>query len=190
MEGNSFYEMTAEEVIMSRASALKLDGPAPTPEHLEQILAAADRAPDHGRIRPWRVVVAQGSGIATFGNLLADSLKRRRADASEGDLERERAKAARAPMILVVSAAVDRQSKVPEVEQVLAVAAAVQNMFLMAHSLGYGAMWKTGDPAYDAGFKRDLKIAGDDPIVAFLYLGTPIEMGAVRSPVVDFARSI
>lgn len=190
MEKISAYEMSVEDAIMSRSSATKLAGPAPSAEDLEKILQAADRAPDHGRIRPWRVVTVTGDGIARFGQLLADTLMHRRGDASEADLERERAKAARAPMILIVSAAVDRQSKVPEIEQVLAVGAAVQNMFLIAHALGYGAMWKTGDPAYDAGLKRDLGIAEDDAIVAFLYLGTPVEMGPVRQPLVDFVRSI
>lgn len=190
MESNSAYEMSIEDAIMSRSSATRLAGPTPSQEDLEKILLAADRAPDHGRIRPWRVITVSEDRIAAFGELLASTLKRRRSDATEGDLERERAKAARAPMILVVSAAINRESKVPDIEQVLAVGAAVQNMFLMAHALGYGAMWKTGDPAYDAGLKRDLGIGEEDAIVAFLYLGTPVEMGPVRSPVVDFVRSL
>ena len=49
---------------------------------------------------------------------------------------------------------------------------AAQNIMLAAHALGYGAMWKTGDPAYDPRVKRALGLEESDAIVAFLYLGT------------------
>jgi nitroreductase len=74
-------------------------------------------------------------------------------------------------LIVTVVAAV-QPGKIPEIEQVLAVGAGVQNMLLAAHALGYGAMWKTGAPAYDAELKAELGFAATDQIVAFLYLGT------------------
>jgi nitroreductase len=49
-------------------------------------------------------------------------------------------------------------------------------MMLAALALGFGAMWKTGGPAYDAEVKTALGLAADDAIVGFLYLGT--EAGA------------
>jgi nitroreductase len=36
--------------IDTRASAGRLGAPGPTPEHLERMLEAARRAPDHGRM--------------------------------------------------------------------------------------------------------------------------------------------
>lgn len=188
MSTQPVYEMTAAEAIMSRSSATKLELPAPTSQDLDVICRAADRAPDHGRLRPWRVLIVEGEKIGTYGDLLADSLLRRKPDANVGDLDRERAKAKRAPMILVVSAAVDKDSKIPAIEQILAVSAATQNMFLMAHSLGYGMMWKTGDAAYDPDFKEALGIGRNDAIVGFLYVGSPSDVGPVHAAQLDFVR--
>ena len=86
-------------------------------------------------------------------------------------LSRERAKALRAPLIIVVAART-QVCKIPQIEQVLAVAAAAQNIMLAAHALGFGAMWKTGDPAYDDSVKSALGLETTDSIVGFLYLGT------------------
>jgi len=45
---------------------------------------------------------------------------------------------------------------------------------LAAHALGYGAMWKTGEPAYDPSVKTALGLNADDEIMGFLYLGTNV----------------
>jgi len=85
----------------------------------------------------------------------------------------ERDKIWRSPTVLVVGCVVVRDHpKVPEIEQVLSAGAAVQNMFLAAHDLGYGVMWKTGPAAYEPGVKRAVGLAQEDHIVAILHLGT------------------
>jgi len=67
---------------------------------------------------------------------------------------------------------VQKGHRIPECEQIAAAAAATQNIMLAAHALGYGAMWKTGEPAYDASVKTALGLNADDEIMGFLYLGT------------------
>jgi nitroreductase len=62
----------------------------------------------------------------------------------------------------VAAAKIDRQHKIPEIEQILAVAASAQNMFLSAHALGYGVMWKTGDVAYDPIAKTTIGLSADE----------------------------
>ena len=80
----------------------------------------------------------------------------------------------RAPTIVVAAAHVQKGHKIMESEQVAAAAAATQNIMLAAHALGYGAMWKTGEPAYDPGVKTALGLDADDEIMGFLYLGTNV----------------
>jgi nitroreductase len=46
---------------------------------------------------------------------------------------------------------------------------------LAAHAQDYGAMWKTGAPAYDAEVKQALGLMANDEIIGFLYLGTRID---------------
>lgn len=156
--------------IESRTSALKLSAPGPTRGHIEQIIHAGARAPDHGRLRPWRFIVLEGDARARLGDAMANVLKRKFPEAQPAQLDAERGKPMRAPTIIVVAAKITR-SKIPEIEQVIAVGAAAQNMFLAANALGYGAMWKTGGVAYDAAIKTMLGLAPEDHIVALLYLG-------------------
>lgn len=163
--------LDALELLLTRESALKLDGPAPTDAELDTMFQSAVRAPDHGRLRPWRFIVIDTDKRAKFGDLMAEAMRRREPGASEDLLARERAKALRAPMILVTAARVQKGHRIPEVEQIAAAAAATQNIMLAAHALGFGAMWKTGEPAYDAGVKAALGLNGDDEILGFVYLG-------------------
>jgi len=165
--------MEALELMLGRSSAPKLTDPAPTASELETILASAVRAPDHGRLRPWHFVVVPTDQRERLGEVLAESLRRREPDASPELLQREREKALRAPVIIVAAARVRHGHKIPVAEQLASAAAAAQNIMLTAHAQGYGAMWKTGAPAYDSYVKRALGLE-DDEIVGFLYLGTRV----------------
>ncbi|HEX2828279.1 MAG TPA: nitroreductase [Burkholderiales bacterium] len=164
--------MDALELLHTRQSAGKLQDPPPDDMELAEIFRSAVTAPDHGRLRPWRFVVIRDEARERFGEVMAKTLKERRPDTSPEMLERERAKPMRAPLIVVV-AAHTQAGKIPEIEQVLAVGAAAQNIMLAAHALGFGAMWRTGDVAYDASVKTALGLEPADSIVGLIYLGTP-----------------
>ncbi|HEY6517295.1 MAG TPA: nitroreductase [Steroidobacteraceae bacterium] len=164
--------MQAIDALLERRSAKTLSDPAPDDGALELLLECAARAPDHGRLRPWRFIVIRGAARERLGELMADQLRRKVPDASAETLQRERQKALRAPLIIVVAAVCKAEAKVPAIEQVLAAGAAAQNIMLAAPALGFGAMWKTGDAAYDDTVKAALGLAAADAIVGFLYLGT------------------
>jgi nitroreductase len=170
--------MDAMELLLSRESALKLEPPGPDRAALDAIFQSAVRAPDHGRLRPWRFVVIPEEKRGAFGALMADCMRRREPDATAEMLQREHDKAMRAPIIVVAAARVQKGHKIPDVEQMAAAAAAAQNIMLAAHAQGYGSMWKTGVAAYDAGVKQALGLASDDEIVAFIYLGTRVGGGS------------
>jgi nitroreductase len=164
--------MDALELMLSRESALKLETPAPSADELDQMFASAVRAPDHGRLRPWRFVLIKEAQREAFGSLLADSLRRRKPSVSDAELQWERDKAFRSPVIVGVAAKVLRGHKIPEIEQIASASAAAQTIMLAAPALGYGAVWKTGAPAYDPEVKLALGLNADDDIVGFLYIGT------------------
>ncbi|HBK06062.1 MAG TPA: nitroreductase [Acetobacteraceae bacterium] len=164
--------MDALELMLTRESALKLEAPGPSAEDLDRMFASAVRAPDHGRLRPWHFVVIETDRREAFGALMADSLRRRDPEATEGALQKERAKAFRSPVIVVVAAKVQRGHKIREIEQVASAAAAAQTIMLAAPALGYGAVWKTGAPAYDPAVKAALGLNAEDDIIGFLYIGT------------------
>ena len=91
-------------------------------------------------------------------------------------LERERAKPLRAPLIIAVCCIVDAGARIPVIEQMLSAGAAAQNIMVAANALGYGSAWKTGEPAYDENVKRALGLEAKDAIVGFIYLGTRAQM--------------
>ena len=170
--------MDALDLLLTRESALKLDAPAPSEADLDKIFQSAVRAPDHGRLRPWRFVVIKDDKLKRLGDLMADAMRRRDPEVGEDMLARERAKPMRAPMIVVAAAHVQKGHRIPECEQIASAAAAAQNIMLAAHALGFGAMWKTGDPAYDPSVKIALGLEADDDIMGFLYLGTNVGTGS------------
>lgn len=164
--------MQAIDALLRRRSAKTLTDPAPDEGALELLLECGSRAPDHGRLRPWRFIVIRGAARERLGELMADLVRRKQPAASAETLQRERQKPLRAPLIIAVAAACDAAAKVPPIEQILAAGAAAQNMMLAATALGFGAMWKTGEAAYDDTVKAALGLAASDAIVGFLYLGT------------------
>ena len=71
--------------ILSRASALTLKDPGPTHAEIRTMIAAATRAPDHGKLQPWRFTVLEGAARDRFGDLMAASMKAREPHASDAD---------------------------------------------------------------------------------------------------------
>ena len=164
--------MDALEALTTRVSGKDLVEPAPDELELHAILSAALRAPDHGHLRPWRISVVRGAAREKLGALMVDALRRRHPDATPAQLDKERNRPLRAPLVLVVGAKVDTGSHSPAIEQVLSAGCAAENIMVAAHALGYGCAWKTGEAAYDPEVKAAFGFMPADAIVAFLYLGT------------------
>jgi nitroreductase len=183
--------MEAIEALTSRRSPAQFTEPAPDEAALEAILRAAMRAPDHGKLKPWRFLVLRGDARKRFGDVMAEAMRRREPEAPASMVEREREKPLRAPLIVVLAAAIKEGHKIPVIEQLLAAGAAAQNVMLAAHALGFAAAWKTGAPAYDNYVKEALGLASSDAIVGFLYLGTPAAAPIALPPseLADFVRA-
>ncbi|AKF07927.1 Nitroreductase family protein [Sandaracinus amylolyticus] len=166
--------MDAMELLLSRRSLGKLGEPAPEGAALDRILRVALRAPDHGALRPWRVLLIRGEARARFGEVMADSLKRRKPSVSDEDLARERDKALRAPLLVIVAASYKTGGKnIPEVEQLLSAGCVAYGLEIAAQAEGFGAIWKTGDAVYDRAVHERLGLGESEHIVGVLYVGTP-----------------
>lgn len=178
--------MDALEAIRSRRSTPRLVEPAPDEADLRVILEAAACAPDHGRLRPFRFTILRGDGAAAFGTVLEDAYRARCRDEGievvPGRAAKERDKLQRAPLVVVVSAVRSaKETTIPWTEQLAACAAACQNALVAATALGYGSMWRTGEPCYDDRVKAALALSPRDAVVGFLYLGTVPESARQRA---------
>lgn len=161
------------EAITTRHSIPKVR-PDPVPRELiEKMLSAAVQAPNHHRVLPWRFIVIQGDARVRLGEAFGQALRQRKPEALEAELEKERSRTLRAPVLIAVAVEKPVEAKVLEIENVCAAAAAVENMLLAANALGLGAMWRTGPAATSAEVKSFLGIEADQHIIAFVYVGYP-----------------
>lgn len=158
--------------LLARRSVGPLQEPAPNGADLDLILDAGLRAPDHGKLRPWRFVVIRGEARLAFGERLAEAAVQR--DPANGAAlgERYRAWVRRIPMLIAVGAVV-KSGSIPEIEQVLSAGAAAMNMLNAIHLLGYGGMWVTGANVYDPAVNALLGFEAPARLVGFLTVGTP-----------------
>lgn len=166
------YQMDALKALHERVSAPRLAAPAPSGEILANIQKAAFRAADHGRMRPWRFLVLEGEGLVALGELFARAEEVKQGEISAKERERAIGRPLRAPMVIVAITSPKANAKVPEIEQVISTGAAVQNMITAAYAQDVGAIWRTGDYAYDTSVMAGLGLAEGERIVGFLYLGT------------------
>lgn len=172
--------MDALDLLLNRVSVTRLADPAPTAAQLDVLFRAALRAPDHGQLRPWRFLTIQDDARERLGELFVEALGLRQADAPEEALSKARKMPLRAPLLVVVIAQVLPHPKIPESEQVLAVACAAHGVLLAAHAQGLGAVWRTGEFAYDRHVAHQLGLADNEQMLGFIYLGTP--EGNLRTP--------
>jgi nitroreductase len=146
----------------------------PVPRELiEKILSVAVQAPNHYKVRPWRFVVLTSAGREKLGEAMAQSTKAAKPEATEEELQKDREKPLRAPVVITVAVDKPVLTKVKEIENVCATAAAVQNMLLAAHALGLAAIWRTGPSATDPLVKQFFGWEADQHLIGFIYVGYP-----------------
>jgi nitroreductase len=166
--------MSALEMLLTRRSipAQCLTEPGPDAAQLTMALEAAMRAPDHGRMQPWRFKLIRGPAKLKFCDALVASALAHDPATPQRQLDKIRSRTQHAPLVIVVSARFRDHPKVPEIEQTLSVGAAVMNLLNALHAQGFGAIMLTGPSAYDPAVARALGYDADERIIGFMYVGT------------------
>lgn len=148
-----------------------LGEPGPTPEELQVMAAAALRAPDHGKLIPFRFVVASGEGLERLAGLFVAYGKRKGKSGEE--LEAERRKALQAPVVIAIIARIDAaQPEVPVHEQWACIGGAISNALTALHLMGYGAKMLSGVRAEDPDIVAAYCRPGEQ-LVGWISTGTP-----------------
>ena len=166
------------DLLLSRASVKELGEPGPNDDDLKLIFEAAVRAPDHGKLRPWRFYVIRGEARVRLSELFAAGVKRREPNATASQIDKEREKPLRAPVTIAVAVKTVTGHKIPEIEQTLSAGSAAMNILNAIHALGYAAKWVTGANCYDAEFRKDFGLDESDRLIGFIHVGTPKEKPA------------
>jgi nitroreductase len=153
------------------AAALTLAAPGPTDEELRRLLRLAARAPDHGKLSPWRFTVLRGEAKARFVRRLE------KIAAARPDAVKAAAKLGKIRLPPLTVAVVSRyvEGEIPEWEQRLSAGAVCILLVLAAQAMGYGANWITDWYAYDEAAGRLLRLSAGERVAGFVHIGTPAE---------------
>ena len=161
---------------LRRSTSIKLLGPpGPDPETLKAILTIAARAPDHRKLFPFRFILFEGEGRARAGDVLAEAFLAKTPASDHAELNSERGRFLRAPVVVAVVSRVNPSHQTPEWEQVMTAGAVGLNLLLAASAYGFAASWVTDWCAYDDRVKRAFGLAASERFVGFHYLGTARE---------------
>jgi nitroreductase len=165
----------ALELLKTRRSVkpMELIGPGPSPAEIDTILTVASRVPDHGKLVPWRFIVFEGDSRLAIGEKIAAAFRAEHPQATPEQIEFERRRLARAPLVIAVVSRAGAHVKIPEWEQVLSAGAAAMSLVFAAHALGYAASWITEWYAYDRRVLDALALAGQERVAGFVHIGRP-----------------
>jgi nitroreductase len=165
----------ALDLLKTRRSVkpLELVAPGPDQTELDTLLTVASRVPDHGKLTPWRFIVFEGEARRKAGEAIAATFKANYPAATDENVEFERARLSRAPLVIAVVSRAAPHVKIPEWEQVLSSGAAAMNLVTAAHALGFAANWITEWYAYDRRVLDALGLASHEKIAGFVHIGRP-----------------
>src|ERR1700744_2635037 len=161
----------AVELLLTRrsGSAKAMDKPGPSKKQLAEILKAGARAPDHGKLFPWRFIIFEGKGRERFGDILAEILEE---EERPKQIEEERGRFLRAPLVIGVISSARELIKIPVWEQELSAGAVCQNILIASHAMGFVANWLTEWYAYHPVVKARLGLLPGERVAGFVYIGT------------------
>ncbi len=164
-------EQSLLDLVSSRRSATTLVEPGPSSGQLAAILRAAGSVPDHGLLRPFRFVFAEGDARGTFGDALAAVADELSPGAPPIRLQKIRDKAFRSPALLGVVFS-PKPGKIERWEQSATAACAGYAVLLAAQSLGVGAVWKSVPFTKGRAFCEILGLTADEELLGWIHLGT------------------
>lgn len=165
----------ALELLKTRRSVkpMELTGPAPSAAEIDTLLTIAARVPDHGKLKPWRFIVFEGKAREAAGEIIADVFRTAHPEATPDQIEFERKRLARAPLVVAVVSRAAPHVKIPEWEQQLSAGAAAMNLVTAAHAMGFAASWITEWYAYDRTVLDKLGLGDSERIAGFVHIGRP-----------------
>lgn len=144
-------------------------------EIVEDVLNNGVWAPTHGKTQPWRFIVYLEDSKIELSNFLsrlyADKFKGE--SYNEMKFEKLKNRALTAPVVIAIVMTPDPNEKILEIEEVEAVACAVQNMHLTCTAYGIGGFWSTPKLIYTKEMNEFLGIGEKDKCLGLFYMGYP-----------------
>lgn len=140
-------------------------------EIIQAIIQNAAWAPSHGNLQPWRFVIFTGEGLKKLAHFQSELYKESSGDNfKQATYETLQSNPLKASHVIAICMKRDPNKKFPEVEEICATAAAVQNIYLSVSAYGLGGYWTTGGVTYNEKAKSFFGLNEDDRLLGFFYI--------------------
>ena len=160
-------------------------------DEIKTLLEGAILAPNHKLTQPWGFVVLGKRSRQRYAEIKASNRIKDESNTEFAAAKREKitAETAAVPAVIVVTQKLD-PSPARQEEDYAAVFMAIQNMLLLATSMGLGSKLHTGSIMDDAQLRELVGAADDERIVAIIHAGEPAEElpPKARIPAADKTR--
>src|SRR5215212_4558714 len=145
----------------------------PVPDEIvHRILENAIWAPTHGMTEPWYFIVFTGKGLEKLAQFQSELYKSSADEKFKEDkYQNLRQNPLKASHVIALCMKRDPNKKIPEVEEIAAVSAAVQNIYLSVTAYGLGGYWTTGGITYNEKAKPFFGLGEEDKLLGFFYVG-------------------
>lgn len=155
-------------------SPKRLVEPGPSEAQLGQLFTAAAAAPDHGQLLPWRFVIVPQDRRGWLAEVFVLALIDRDPGATLVQIEAAREKAHRAPLLMLAVARLvsEQEPEIPNVERMVSLGCAVQNMLLASHAMGFGAGLTSGQAMASSRMRTLFALRDHESAVCFVNVGT------------------
>ena len=165
---------------MGRSSSPKVGAGSPSRTELLALVEASATVADHGSLRPWRLIELRGEARERLGSALVEA-----AGVSGRDAEKLAAKPLRADLLIAIVASHKPSHKAHEWEQDAAAAGVAHTLSLLLAEAGWGVMWRTGPHTRSAPVRQLHRLAENEELLGWLYVGTLLEASASRKQRID-----
>ena len=141
-------------------------------EVIRQALYNATWAPNHGKTEPWYFFVFTGEGLRKLDLFQSALFKQESGEKySEAKFLALKTMHESVSHTIAICYKKDPASKIPELEEIQAVACAVQNLALTISAYGYAGIWSTGGITYYEKAKPYFGLGEQDRLLGFYHVG-------------------
>lgn len=162
---------TINETIRKRKSVYPMqymDKPVPK-EILQELLINANHAPTHRLTEPWRFKVFTENARNRLGEFLSKKYEEITPDSVPSKAEKIRIKPGQCGAVLAIILHRDPTEKIPEWEEIAAVACAVQNIWIALDQYELGGYWST--PSLCQFLGEHVTLKENEKCIGFFYIG-------------------
>jgi nitroreductase len=180
--------MSVLDIIKARRTIGAMQDKDVSEDAINLMLEAGTWAPNHKKTEPWKFRVFTGDSRVRLGDEMERIMKQKTAHLSEEEALKKTTKAKKGPLRapVIIAVAVSPSGKVPEIEEISAVAASIQNMLLVAEEQGLATIWRTGEIVYQSELNDFLSLEDGDKLLGLIYVGHPNkEASSKRIPYQD-----